>query len=129
MDDVLTDVAKVLNVYNGPDPDNATMSDVVLDAADALNLYHSHATMNDEIEGVKDGRIKKAHPIWGISMCAIPFLPMLITCPLLALFLIGKRSTRIKVLGVILALILSLPFSAVATPLYILTHSWKKVGT
>ena len=53
--DVFTDVANGLNLYYGPDP-NATLNQTDGD----------------------DGRIKKAHPVWGVLMLTIPFIPMMV---------------------------------------------------
>ena len=54
---MFTDVANGINLYYGPDP-NATVK---------------------ETEG-DDGRIKKAHPIWGVLMLTTPFIPMIMAC-------------------------------------------------
>ena len=102
---------------------------MVTDVVNGLNLYWgpSNATMN-ETEGVNDTmdndtgriRIRKAHPIWGISTLTIPFIPMMIVCPMSALTQTDEKGTCVRILAVLLSLLLFLPFSAVFTPIYIL---------
>ena len=98
--DVFTDVANGLNLYYGPDP---------------------NATLN-QTEG-DDGRIRKAHPVWGVLMLTIPFLPMfammamMVFAPMLADEEIGIGT---KIGFALVAIPLSLVFSAVATPVYVL---------
>ena len=55
--DVFTDVANGINLYYGPDP---------------------NTTVNETEGGINDGRIRKAHPVWGVMMITIPFLPMMV---------------------------------------------------
>ena len=63
-DDVFTDVANGINLYKGRDP---------------------NATVNETEGVINDGRIRKAHSIWGVMMLTIPFLPMTVVAPLAAI--------------------------------------------
>ena len=58
--DVFTDVANGINLYMGPDP---------------------NATMNETEGANKHGSITKSHPVWGVMMLSIPFLPMMVMLP------------------------------------------------
>merc|ERR1712037_1087237 len=60
--DVFTYVANGLNLNYGPDP---------------------NTTLNQT--DVEDGRIGKAHPVWGVLMLTIPFLPMMVFVPYFAI--------------------------------------------
>ena len=95
--DVFTDVANGINLYYGPDP---------------------NATVN-ETEG-DDGRIKKAHPVWGVLMLTIPFLPMLVFVPFAVGAVTDGKGSCTRNVVVLLAIPLSLVFTAVATPVYVL---------
>merc|ERR1712018_992016 len=111
----MNDVVNELNLYWGP-------SNVTVNDTERVN-----DTM-DETEGVNDTvdddtgriRIKKAHPIWGITMLTIPFIPIMIGCPMFALILTQDCWSCIRIPTVLLSILLFLPFSAVATPIYIL---------
>ena len=91
--------------------------------ANGINLYYGpdpNATLN-KTEGVsEDGRITQAHPIWGVLTLTIPFLPMLVFAPLLAMIVNDEEGLSTKIGWVCLAIALSLPFTAVATPIYVL---------
>ena len=96
---MFTDVANGINLYYGPDP---------------------NATVN-ETEGVVDeGRIRKAHPIWGVLMLTIPFIPMTLVPTLLAIALPDEVGWCTRLGFLFLAIVLCLPFSAIATPIYVL---------
>ena len=143
--DVVTDVVNGLNLYWGPS--NATINetegvnatgigddialfatDVVTDVFNKLNLRPGNATIDDDddTERIKYGGIKKAHPILGITMMAIPFIPMTIACPMLAVSVSVEAcggtcgGTCITIVAVLFSILLALPFSALATPAYIL---------
>ena len=92
---MFTDVANGINLYYGPDP-NATVNQTEVD----------------------DGRIKKAHPVWGVLMLTIPFLPMMVFVPIAAIACIDEAVSRTKIVLVLLPL--SLVFTAIATPCYVL---------
>ena len=96
--DVFTDVANGINLYYGPDP---------------------NATVN-QTEG-DDGRIRKAHPVWGVLMLTIPFLPMMVVAVMFAVMaVIAGAGLCTKIGVVLLAIPVSLVFTAVATPVYVL---------
>ena len=95
--DVFTDIANGINLYYGPDTD---------------------ATADNTEENNNDGQIKKAHPIWGALTLATPFLPMLVGAPIIAVTYTPKSSC-LKVCAVLLSILLCVPFTAVATPMYI----------
>ena len=131
--DVVTDVFNELNLG----PGNATdigddialfATDVVTDVFNKLNLRPGNATIDDDddTERIKYGGIKKAHPILGITMMAIPFIPMTIACPMLAVSVSVEAcggtcgGTCITIVAVLFSILLALPFSALATPAYIL---------
>ena len=95
--DVFTDIANGINLYYGPDTD---------------------ATANNTEENNNDGQIKKAHPIWGALTLSTPFLPMLVGAPIIAVTYTPKGSC-LKVCAVLLSILLCVPFTAVATPMYI----------
>ena len=131
--DVVTDVVNGLNLYWGPS--NATVNetegvnatgigdDIALFATDVFNGLDwgpGNATMDDDTEDIKDGRIRKAHPIWGISMMAIPFLPMMIVWFLIPLSWTKDLKGGAWAGAVLFSIPLCLPFSAVATPISIL---------
>ena len=97
---MFTDVANGINLYYGPDP---------------------NATVNETEGVVDDGRIRKAHPIWGVLMLTIPFIPMILVGPWFAIALTAYEEgwcTRLRLVP--LAIVLCLPFSAIATPIYVL---------
>ena len=94
---MFTDVANGINLYYGPDP-NATVNQTEVD----------------------DGRIKKAHPVWGVLMLTIPFLPMLAFVPIAVEAVTAGEGSCTKIGVVLLAIPLSLVFTAVATPVYVL---------
>ena len=98
---MFTDIANGINLYMGPDP---------------------NATANETEEANNQGRITKPHPIWGVMMLSIPFLPMMVVAPIVALFYTdAKRLGSCAKLGfLLLAIALSLLFTAVATPAYVL---------
>ena len=78
----------------------------------------SNSTMN-ETEMVKDGRTRKAHPVWGSLMLSIPFLPMLVA-PLALVFLPAKDGRKSWFCGIlVLFLICAAPFTLITTPIYI----------
>merc|ERR1719458_485605 len=125
--DVVTDVFNELNLGPGNATDIADdiasfATDVVTDVFNRLNLGPGNATMDDDTAKIKDGRIRKAHPIWGISMMAIPFLPMMIVWFLFPLSWTKdlKGGACIRIGAVLFSIPLCVPFSAVATPISIL---------
>ena len=96
---MFTDVANGINLYYGPDP---------------------NATLNETEGVIEDGRIRKAHPIWGVLMLTIPFLPMILFAPLSAIMWKYEDGWCTRFGFVFLAIVLCLPFSAIATPIYVL---------
>ena len=82
----------------------------------------------NETEVVKDGMIRKAHPVWGWLMLSIPFLPMLVV-PLSCAFdgdkwqdgIPGSRG-GIREFCCCLACvsICAAPFTLITTPVYII---------
>ena len=96
---MFTDVANGINLYYGPDP---------------------NATVNETEGIVDDGRIRKPHPVWGVMMLTIPFFPMMVAAPFVALYFAKDSGSWKKLGSVLLAIALSLPFTAVATPIYVL---------
>ena len=72
----------------------------------------------NETEVVKDGRIRKAHPVWGWLMLSIPFLPMLVA-PLTFVFVFGdSKGNFCNALACVS--ICAAPFTLIATPVYII---------
>ena len=56
-------------------------ADVFTDIANGVNLYfgpNTNASVNMTEEDNNDGKINKAHPIWGALTLTTPFLPMLV---------------------------------------------------
>ena len=78
----------------------------------------NNSTMN-ETEVVKDGRIRKAHPVWGWLMLSIPFLPMLVA-PLTIVFGMGDDNPFAFCCCLACFSICAAPFTLVATPFYII---------
>ena len=101
-----TDVYNGANLYVGPSFKITTRG-----------IEESHANIS---EGRWDGTIRKAHPIWGVMMLAIPFLPMMLVGPMLAWWIAEDKSTQTKLIGLLFSILLALPFTAVATPLSVI---------
>ena len=97
--DVFTDFANGINLYTGPDTD---------------------ATVNETEGASKHGSITKPHPVWGVMMLSIPFLPMMVAAPIVALMFTEEKGLCTRIGLVLLAIVLSLPFTAVFTPAYVL---------
>ena len=99
--DVFTDVANGITLYYGPDP---------------------NTTVNETEGGINDGRITKPHPVWGLMTVAISFNPMMVVAPILAIRFtaIADKGSCTKLGAVLLAIPLSLVFTALATPAYVL---------
>ena len=97
---MFTDVANGVNLYMGPEPNAAVNERAIID----------------------DGRIREPHPVWGVMMLLIPFLPMMVVAPLFAIvYTMEEGYGSCTLLGVVLlAMALSFPFTAVATPIYVL---------
>lgn len=93
-------------------------ADVVSDIYNGMILIHGPASLN----ATDDGQTSKPHPVWGYSMLFIPFLPMLV--------MVGQLAFQDKIQGsehgccrlgwTVLSLLVALPITALATPLYIL---------
>ena len=65
-------------------------ADVYTDIANGINLYfgpNTNSTANKTEENANDGKITKAHPIWGTLTLITPFLPMMVVPPMIALAL------------------------------------------
>ena len=104
--DVFTDVANGIILYRGP----AGGSDPI-------------ATLNDTEGVLDDGRIRQAQPRFGILVLTIPFLPMMVSLPWFAFALLAlneKRTWKTKLGTTLFSLLLSVPFTTLATPLYVL---------
>ena len=92
-------------------------ADVVSDIYNGMILIHGPASLN----ATDDGQTSKPHPVWGYSMLFIPFLPMLV--------MVGQLAFQDKIQGsehgccrlgwTVLSLLVALPITALATPLYI----------
>ena len=109
--------------------------DMVLFSADVftvivneINLYfgpNTNASVRMTEENNNDGKINKAHPIWGALTLITPFLPMLVFGPFVAVLvakegsLVDKKSCQ-RLGFVPLSILLCVPFSVVATPLYVI---------
>ena len=85
----------------------------------AKPLLWARSQSNSEPDEGDDGRIKKAHPVWGVLMLTIPFLPMMVIAPLIAIDATDGKGSCTRIGVVLLAIVLSLPFTAIATPVYI----------
>ena len=72
----------------------------------------------NETEVVKDGMIRKAHPVWGWLMLSIPFLPMLVA-PLTYVFVGGDNKSEFCCALVCFSICAG-PFTLFATPVYII---------
>ena len=79
-----------------------------------------NATVNETEGANKHGSITKPHPVWGVMMLSIPFLPMMLIAPLVAIAGTNKKGLCTRIGFLLLAIVLSLPFTAVATPAYVL---------
>ena len=92
-------------------------ADVITDLANGINLYMGPDSNITEMESiVDDGRIREAHPIWGVMMITIPFLPMMVIAPVIAMMITAEKELCTKLGWTLLAITLSLPLTAAATP-------------
>jgi len=126
--DVVTDLLNGMKFYTGPTR-NATGTvnetrvllfsfvEAVVNGTRMNETEVGNSTCN---EGKWDGSIRKAHPVWGATMLAIPFLPMMLVGPMLAWSLTEKYGATAKIVGMLVSILLSLPFTALATPLSVL---------
>ena len=73
----------------------------------------------NETEVVKDGMIRKAHPVWGWLMLSIPFLPMLVV-PFNGVFEGSGDSKTGFCCALACVSICAAPFTLIATPVYII---------
>ena len=131
--DVFSDIANGVNLVLGPATGSST--DLIANHSFTDNnlVAHNNEFTSNMTGALMQGRIKKAHPIWGTIMITIPFLPMLMigivqvvslsSNPWLMMYSCIKNQERqlkeihkISKLGHLLLLI---PFSIVATPFYI----------
>ena len=97
---MVTDVYNGVKLVEGPDPDS-TMNHTAL---------------------AKEGVITEPHPIWGGLMLGIPFLPMLFATIAFAFLHVNNHSgwsNPIFFSALIIYLISAVPFTIVATPVYI----------
>ena len=94
---------------------------MITDVANGINLYMGPDSNITEMESiVDDGRIREAHPIWGVMMITIPFLPMMVIAPVIAMMITAEKELCTKLGWTLLAITLSLPLTAVANPVYVL---------
>ena len=126
--DVVTDLLNGMKFYTGPTR-NATGTvnetrvllfsfvEAVVNGTRMNETEVGNSTCN---EGKWDGSIRKAHPVWGATMLAIPFLPMMLVGPMFAWSLTENYGATGKIVGLLVSILLSLPFTALATPLSVL---------
>ena len=72
----------------------------------------------NETEAVKDGMIRKAHPVWGWLMLSIPFLPMLVVPLTFVFWNDGSKTWFCCCLAGFS--ICAAPFTLITTPVYII---------
>ena len=96
---MFTDIANGINLYMGPDP---------------------NTTVNETEEANGQGRITKPHPTWGVMMLSIPFLPMMVIPPFAAIGMTEREDLCTRLVYLLFAIALAFPFTAVATPIYVL---------
>ena len=123
--DVFSDVANGVNLVLGPAFATSSSTD---------NRSSTNMNMVAEITGASmQGKIKKAHPIWGTMTITIPLLPMLqygISCVSCSVdpwssmcHMYGYKERQVEYLQDKMAtavhVLLLIPFTIIATPWYI----------